>query len=121
MTRLRAAFVFPIAVFLLLAGVFAVYLYQVGIEGKVVSDLPSVLIDKPAPTFNLPSIDGTSEGFSNKNLIGSVSLVNVVYGSLATVVVVLLTLEAAAIILLLGAQVIAELEPVPPEPGLEPG
>jgi YihY family inner membrane protein len=51
----------------------------------------------------------------------SVSLVNVVYGSLATVVVVLLTLEAAAIILLLGAQVIAELEPVPPEPGLEPG
>lgn len=41
----------------------------------------------------------------------SVSLVNVVYGSLATVVIVLLTLETAAIILLLGAQVIAELEP----------
>jgi len=40
-----------------------------------------------------------------------VSLVNVVYGSLATVVIVLLTLETAAIILLLGAQVIAELEP----------
>ncbi len=41
----------------------------------------------------------------------NVSLVNVVYGSLATVVIVLLTLETAAIILLLGAQVIAELEP----------
>ncbi len=41
----------------------------------------------------------------------SISLVNVVYGSLATVVVVLLSLESAAIILLLGAQVIAELEP----------
>ena len=40
----------------------------------------------------------------------NVSLVGVVYGSLATVVVVLLTLEAGAIILLLGAQVIAELE-----------
>lgn len=40
----------------------------------------------------------------------TLSLVNVVYGSLATTVIVLLTLEAAALILLLGAQVIAELE-----------
>jgi YihY family inner membrane protein len=40
----------------------------------------------------------------------TLSLVNVVYGSLATTVVVLLTLEAAALILLFGAQVIAELE-----------
>lgn len=40
----------------------------------------------------------------------SVSVVNVVYGSLGTVVVLLLYLEVAAIILLLGAQVIAELE-----------
>ena len=52
----------------------------------------------------------------------SVSLVNVVYGSLAAVVIVLLTLETAAIIILLGAQVIAELEPrhsrAPPESGL---
>lgn len=38
------------------------------------------------------------------------SLVNVVYGSVATLIVVLLSLEAGAIILLLGAQVIAELE-----------
>jgi YihY family inner membrane protein len=40
----------------------------------------------------------------------NISMVNVVYGSLATVIVVLLFLEAAFIILLLGAQVIAELE-----------
>jgi YihY family inner membrane protein len=40
----------------------------------------------------------------------TLSLVNVVYGSLATTVIVLLTLEVAALILLLGAQVIAELE-----------
>jgi YihY family inner membrane protein len=39
-----------------------------------------------------------------------VSMVNVVYGSLGTVVILLLYLEAAAAILLLGAQVIAELE-----------
>ncbi len=39
-----------------------------------------------------------------------VSMVNLVYGSLGTVVVLLLYLEAAAAVLLLGAQVIAELE-----------
>ena len=39
-----------------------------------------------------------------------ISLVNVVYGSLATVIIVLLSMEVAAVILLLGAQVIAELE-----------
>jgi len=51
----------------------------------------------------------------------NVSLVNVVYGSLATVVIVLLTLETAAIILLLGAQVIAELEPERPNLEAESG
>ena len=40
----------------------------------------------------------------------SVSLVNIIYGSLASAVVFLLGIEAAALILLLGAQVIAELE-----------
>ena len=40
----------------------------------------------------------------------TLSMVNVLYGSLATVVVVLLLLEGAFIIVLLGAQVIAELE-----------
>ena len=38
------------------------------------------------------------------------SLVNLVYGSLATTVIVLVTLETAALILLFGAQLIAELE-----------
>jgi YihY family inner membrane protein len=40
----------------------------------------------------------------------SLSLVNVIYGSLATSVVALLSFEIAAIILLFGAQVIAEFE-----------
>lgn len=39
-----------------------------------------------------------------------ISIVNLVYGSLAMVIVFLLSIEAAAIIVLLGAQVIAELE-----------
>lgn len=40
----------------------------------------------------------------------NLSLVEVIYGSLATVVVLLLSLEVAAVIVLLGAEVIAELE-----------
>ncbi|HEY3447379.1 MAG TPA: YihY/virulence factor BrkB family protein [Myxococcales bacterium] len=40
----------------------------------------------------------------------NISMVNLIYGSLATVIVVLLFLETAFVILLLGAQVIAELE-----------
>jgi membrane protein len=40
----------------------------------------------------------------------TLSLVNVVYGTFATAIIILLSLEAAAIILLLGAQVIAEYE-----------
>jgi YihY family inner membrane protein len=40
----------------------------------------------------------------------TISLVNVIYGSLATAVVALLSIEVAVIILLLGAQVIAEVE-----------
>jgi membrane protein len=40
----------------------------------------------------------------------TLSMVNVVYGSLASTIGILLTLEAAALVLLIGAQVIAELE-----------
>jgi YihY family inner membrane protein len=39
-----------------------------------------------------------------------ISMVNLIYGSFATTVVALLSIEAVALILLLGAQVIAELE-----------
>lgn len=40
----------------------------------------------------------------------NLSLVNVVYGSLAAIIIILLSLEFAAIIILLGAQTIAEFE-----------
>lgn len=42
----------------------------------------------------------------------NVSMVNTIYGSAATIVVLLLSFEAAAVILLLGAQFIAELEKI---------
>jgi membrane protein len=44
-----------------------------------------------------------------------ISMVNLIYGSIATVVVALLSIEVVALILLLGAQVIAELERKPDE------
>jgi membrane protein len=42
--------------------------------------------------------------------LAKLSMVNLIYGSLAATIVVLLTLEAASLILLLGAQVIAEMD-----------
>jgi membrane protein len=45
----------------------------------------------------------------------AVSMVNVIYGSIAITVVALLSIEAVTVILLLGAQVIAELERKPDE------
>lgn len=46
----------------------------------------------------------------------TLSLVNVVYGSLATAIVLLLTFEVAAVILLFGAQLIAEIERLGKDP-----
>jgi membrane protein len=50
----------------------------------------------------------------------SVSFVNIIYGSLASVVVFLLSIEAVALILLLCAQVIAELESKNDDTTVEP-
>ena len=40
----------------------------------------------------------------------NLSMVNIIYGSAGTIIIILLSMEAGAIILLLGAQVIANLE-----------
>ncbi|ALJ34181.1 DsbE family thiol:disulfide interchange protein [Azospirillum brasilense] len=40
-------------------------------------DIPSALIDKPAPEFSLPPLPGHKEGLSNATLKGDVTLVNV--------------------------------------------
>jgi membrane protein len=50
----------------------------------------------------------------------AVSMVNVIYGSIAITVVALLIIEVVALILLLGAQVIAELERKPDKPAKAP-
>ena len=40
-------------------------------------EIPSALIGQPVPEFDLPSVVGTPHGFSNADLIGNVSIVNV--------------------------------------------
>jgi membrane protein len=47
----------------------------------------------------------------------TLSLVNIIYGSFASAIVILLSFEAGALIVLLGAQVIAEYERVGMPPG----
>lgn len=74
---MRPLTVIPIAIFAGIAIVFGVYLWQVGPGGKDISQLPSAMIDKPAPAFDLPGIGGGVNGLKNADLKGKVSLVNV--------------------------------------------
>lgn len=79
---LRPITIIPVAVFAALAAVFGVYLWQVGPGGKDISQIPSAMIDKPAPQFDLPPIAKLPEslkvpGFKTADLKGKVSLVNV--------------------------------------------
>ena len=79
---MRPLTVIPIAIFAVIAAVFGVYLWQVGPGGKDISQLPSAMIDKPAPQFDLPAIAGSAGqpdtlGLRTADLKGRVSLVNV--------------------------------------------
>ena len=48
--------------------------------GRNPQDLPSVLINKPIPAFELAPIKGQTKGLSNLDLLGQVTLVNI-FGS----------------------------------------
>ena len=74
---MRLSYVLPVAAFVGLAAVFGFYLYQIGAGGKNIRDVPSALIDKSAPEFDLPPIVGRNDGFATSDLAGKVSLVNV--------------------------------------------
>lgn len=67
----RFSFYLPMVIF---AGV-AIYM-AVGLTLDP-QKLPSTLIDKPVPEFDLPPIDGSQEGFSSKDLLGHVSMINI--------------------------------------------
>jgi len=65
-------FILPLAVFVLVAGVFAYLL----LTGHDASKIPSVLIDQPAPAFDLVPLDDSRPGFATADLAGHVSIVN---------------------------------------------
>lgn len=92
--------------------------YAMGIAGEVLM-LTSFYLVMPVGriTFRHALVGGLSATIlweiTRRVLVwyySTLSLVNVIYGSFAAAVVTLLSIEAAAVILLLGAQVIAELD-----------
>jgi len=70
----RLIYLAPLGLFLA-----ALVYFAVGLRLKP-DELPSVLIDRPAPEFDLPPIAGREKGLSTENLRGQVSLINV-FGS----------------------------------------
>ena len=106
-----------------LEGTSGVALYILGILGELLM-LTSIYLVMPVVriTFRHALIGGMTATIlweiTRRVLVwyyAVLSMVNLIYGSIATVVVALLSVEAVALILLLGAQVIAELERKPDE------
>jgi len=101
-----------------LEGTSGVALYIMGIIGEVLM-LTSLYLVMPVVriTFRHALVGGVTATIlweiTRRVLVWYylvISMVNLIYGSFATVVVALLSIEVIALILLLGAQVIAELE-----------
>jgi YihY family inner membrane protein len=101
-----------------LQGTSVAVLYVMGLIGEVFM-LTSLYMVMPVGgiTFRHALLGGVTATvlweITRRGLVwyySTLSLVNVIYGSLGTAIVLLLTIEVAAIILLFGAQVIAEFE-----------
>jgi len=110
-----------------LEGISGIALYILGIIGEVLL-LTSIYLVMPVVhiTFRRALIGGVAATIlweiTRRVLVwyySVISMVNLIYGSFATAVVALLSTEAIALILLLGAQVIAELERRTDETGKE--
>ncbi len=95
-----------------------ILIYLLGISGEIVL-LTSLYLVMPVGRLSLQHalIGGVTAAILweiTRHILvwyfSTLSLVNVIYGAFSTAIVILISLEAAAIILLLGAQVIAEYE-----------
>lgn len=71
MTWRKARFAIPFMVFIVISGFFAIGL---GLNPR---EVPSPLIGKPVPEFDLPPVKGRAAGLSSGQLKGEVSIVNV--------------------------------------------
>jgi len=102
----------------------AALIYLIGVAGEILM-LTAIYLVMPVGRLSLRHalIGGVTAGLLwelTRHLLvwyyASMSSIQVVYGSLTTAILVLLSVEVAAIVLLLGAQVIAEYERVRREP-----
>jgi membrane protein len=112
-----------------LAGISRVMLYLIGLAGQILI-LTSFYLVMPLGklSFKHALIGGVTAGLLWEVVrhvlvwyFSTLSVVSLVYGSLATAIVFLLSLEIAGLILLFGAQVIAEYERFAPESSPEAG
>jgi YihY family inner membrane protein len=103
-------------------------LYSIGIGGEVLV-LASIYFVMPVGRLSwrhalIGGVSATILWEISRHILvwylATLSQVRTVYGSLTTAIVVLLTLEVAAIVLLFGAQVIAEYERIEWEPVKQP-
>ena len=69
------SYLLPLLGFVVLVGFFVWRLYLVG-QGFAPNLIPSVMISKPAPAFDLPPLMGGEQGFKTGDLKGKVTLVN---------------------------------------------
>lgn len=69
----RILVLLPVLLFFGIAGAFGWQL----LRGANPQELPSAMIDRPAPAFDLPPLPGPTPGLSTADLRGGVSLVNV--------------------------------------------
>jgi membrane protein len=99
-------------------GTAVVFLYMLGIFGEALM-MTSIYLVMPVTRISfrhalIGGIFATILWELTRHILvwyySVLSMVNLIYGSFATAVVALLSIEVAAVILLLGAQVIAELE-----------
>jgi|HubBroStandDraft_1064217.scaffolds.fasta_scaffold00065_18 DsbE subfamily thiol:disulfide oxidoreductase len=66
----------PALGFLVLVGFFATTLIKEGVYGISPTELPSAMIDQPAPDFTLPALVGDRPGLARADLVGKPTLVN---------------------------------------------
>jgi len=67
--------IIPLLLFLALAGFFGFRLMQIDENPNSGKNIPSPLIDKPAPEFSLPGLIDTEVGLTREDLLGKVTLV----------------------------------------------
>ena len=74
---MKVRFLLPLGIFAVMAILFGYVLTEMNKGEYNPRDLPSALIDKPAPEFSLPDLFAMDQVITRDDLLGQVTLVNV--------------------------------------------